>query len=376
MDGSFFDSVAVINRILVQQIFADAEARLHRAKSIEDSSAQASSSLSTSQYVLRDVARQPLMRMPSIRRVSPQTLHEGPQCLYELVEERSVEFLQVRKTDPPIEQDDQNIQGLGHDGACGPDEACRMEPDSGYYGVPQQRRKIPADSGPSDFYHNPIYASGGVIVGGLLDHLLYQLYSNPSILQLIKLLCGIRTKADVKRDLHLFRQYGAGCYLECIPMPEGFGVRTMDLDQEDDSSSSSSDSGDGNDGTGRRRSKKKQPKVADDASSLARAATLGKQKISDFLHQAQDNLGLGGKDSIDSDYMYDNRHKNFLHLYEHLALDRGMIPIGLLRLQGDDPKTVHVGIGGSSRCYAITNPLLDTIILDTDQVFVLARENM
>lgn len=356
VDESFFDSAAVINRILVQQIFADA--RFGHRSSVNDFSSigGASSSISASQFALHDPAKERTVKFPSSAPLSSQARHEGPQCVYELVEERSVDFLQVRKMDLII----------GHNGPhdnthCEPTEACQSGPESGYYGLPQRRKPV-TESGPSDFYHNPIYASGGVIVGGLLDHVLYQLYSNPSILQLIKLLCGIRTKADVKRDLHLFKQYGAGCYLECIPMPEGFGVKTMNFDEG--SSSGSSDSEEtGTDPSNRM------------AASLSRAATVGKQKISDLFHHPQEALGLGS-DSIDSDYMFDNRHKNFLHLYEHLALDRGMIPIGLLRLQGDDPKTVQLGIGGSSRCYAITNPLLDTIVLDTDQVFVLAREDM
>ncbi|KAG0244238.1 hypothetical protein BGX31_009518 [Mortierella sp. GBA43] len=353
VDGAFFDSVAVINRILVQQIFTDEQKRTPQFGTLTDTVLEGFSTVGS-------IA----MPLPSTRRVSPQSLNEGPQCVYELVEERSVEFLQVRKTDSGHE----HVHAIGHDTPCGPNEACRMDPDSGYYGNTQLRRKPAADTGPSDFYHNPIYASGGVIVGGLLDHVLYQLYSNPSILQLIKLLCGIRTKADVKRDLHLFKQYGAGCYLECIPMPEGFGVRTMGVE-----TSHPNDSDESSDSEG---TSSKQAKDMEQPSSLSRAATIGKQRISELFHQAQEHLGHGGSDSIDSDYMYDNRHKNFLHLYEHLALDRGMIPIGLLRLQGDDIKTVHLGIGGSSRCYAITNPLLDTIILDTDQVFVLTRESM
>ncbi|KAF9965716.1 hypothetical protein BGZ70_004266 [Mortierella alpina] len=401
VDGSFFDSVAVINRILVQQIFSDAQiSRVSRLGCPDDGRAENLPSAGPSDNSIFDPSRQSTLKPSTSRRAvsSLQSLVEGPQCVYELVEERSVEFLQIRKTDISIGRDGQSSAGarpMVLDGAGGPLEPFGPETDSGYYGFPEQQvnqRRKAAGPGAADFYHNPIYASGGVLVGGLLDHVLYQLYSNPSILQLIKLLCGIRTRADVKRDYHLFKQHSGGCYLECIPVPEGFGVETIRPrkdraeDQRDNSGSdhkSSSDEDADQSGVGRKDKKRNRHRGT---SSFSRAASKGKQKISElFQHQHHHHhllcehngsgSGSGSSSSIDSDYMYDNRHKNFLHLYEHLALDRGVIPIGLLRLQGDDPKTVHLGIGGSSRCYAITNPLLDTIVLDTDQVFVLTRES-
>ncbi|KAF9184850.1 potassium channel, sub T, member 2 [Haplosporangium sp. Z 767] len=372
VDGSFFDSAAVINRILVQQIFSDAQiARASSLRGMRESDLMASTSGITISNSVYNPSRQSTLRaMPSKKPVSLQSLNEGPQCVYELVEERSVDFLQIRKTDIRVVRD----------GTGGPLEQFGPESDSGYYGFPEhasQRKKVNAETGVTDFYHNPIYASGGVLVGGLLDHVLYQLYSNPSILQLIKLLCGIRTKADIKRDYHLFKEYGAGCHLECIPVPEGFAVQTMrpttgtvEEDQADHCSngsnpSSKNSSDDEAEDDSNKRQRRDRPK-----STFSRAASKGKKKISELFYQQYGSAGS----SFDSDYMYDNRHMNFLHLYEYLALDQGVIPIGLLRRQGDDPKTVHLGIGGSSRCYAITNPLLDTIILDTDQVFVLTRE--
>ncbi|KAK5823126.1 hypothetical protein F5H01DRAFT_317669 [Linnemannia elongata] len=437
VDGSFFDSAAVINRILVQQIFSDAQvARVSRLALAPDNSHNRSSSLLSTNTALnsnpgtlygaaggRVVAGGPTQK----KTVSLESLNEGPQCVYELVEERSVDYLQIRKTEISLGRDPHCgidckptfLEGTG--GAFGP------ETDSGYYGLPQPqhaagaggvlRRKPISDAG-TDFYHNPIYASGGVLVGGLLDHTLYQLYSNPSILQLIKLLCGIQTKEDVKRDFHLFKQYGAGCHLECIPVPEGFGVQTMrpakedghassgssgsnssssSTDDDDSSSDEDEDEADGGSGEGSQNkaatsSKKEQDKDTKDkkdrkkkkksqhTSSFSRAASKGKKKISALFNPLTSSTNTSpsahhdSDASIDSDYIYDNRHKNFLHLYEHLALDQGVIPIGLLRLQGDDPKTVHLGIGGSSRCYAITNPLLDTIVLDTDHVFILTRQ--
>jgi hypothetical protein len=421
VDGSFFDSAAVINRILAQQIFSDAQSS--RASSVASVRNGGNSLLSKSMAFNSDptskasygAASDRVMAGGTIQKkaVSLESLNEGPQCVYELVEERSVDYLQIRKTEVSFGRDNHCSIDCkpayleGASGAFGP------ESDSGYYGLPQHqlsassRRKGISETG-TDFYHNPIYASGGVLVGGLLDHVLYQLYSNPSILQLIKLLCGIQTKEDVKRDFHLFKQYGAGCHLECIPVPEGFGVQTMRpinvssgssmsgssaSSSSAESNCSSDESEDDNEGTtavisgeGSQDKAAPKPKKQDkdkrkkskQQSTFSRAASKGKKKISALFNHSSPTTHDNPNDSdasIDSDYIYDNRHKNFLHLYEHLALDQGVIPIGLLRLQGDDPETVHLGIGGSSRCYAITNPLLDTIVLDTDQVFILTRQS-
>ncbi|GJJ69862.1 hypothetical protein EMPS_02211 [Entomortierella parvispora] len=395
VDGSFFDSVAVINRILVQQIFSDAQvAKVCRMGRSEQNPTGLSKVAGGFETLIDSSTGSRVTIGTTKRAVSLDNLNEGPQCVYELVEERTVEFLQIRKTGIAVVQDGEDERGGSKvaelDGAGGPLETFGPESNSGFYGfptkVPAARRKAPATAG--DFYHNAIYASGGVLVGGLLDHVLYQLYSNPSILQLIKLLCGIRTKADVKRDFHLFKQYGSGCYLECIPVPEGFGVETLrkpsktTVHHHSDSESSSTDESDDScydeDGDDSKRGKKKKPSKNGPETSFSRATSKGKKKITEFLDRAT-HLHFhheegGSNSSVDSDYMYDNRHKNFLHLYEHLALDQGVVPIGLLRLQGDDPRTVHLGIGGSSRCYAITNPLLDTIVLDTDMVFVLTRD--
>ncbi|KAG0314330.1 hypothetical protein BGZ99_008206 [Dissophora globulifera] len=405
VDGSFFDSAAVINRILVQQIFSDLQvSRVRRLGPISSNRNRTKTQPMPfgSNSSIPDPLTEPQVIPPQTKRVTIDSLNEGPQCVYELVEERSVEFLQLRKSGISIGGGGQGEGVAVMEGAGGALEpSFGPEADSSYYGTPagqKTRNQLLKKSGPLDFYHNPIYASGGVIVGGLLDHELYQLYSNPSILQLIKLLCGIRTKADVKRDFHLFKQYGAGCYLECIPMPEGFGVQTIRKSRDDDSSGSNTSSSDSESSSDEEMtaslatedkksasSRQKKSINKHDTDSTLRATSMGKQKVSDLFkqhhhhHRRPRTHRRGSSDSshsMDSNYMYDNRHKNFLHLYEHLALDQGVIPIGLLRLQGDDPKTVHLGIGGSSRCYAITNPLLDTILLDTDQVFVLTREGI
>ncbi|KFH71053.1 hypothetical protein MVEG_03899 [Podila verticillata NRRL 6337] len=392
VDGSFFDSAAVINRILVQQIFADVQiARIGRI-----GFDQKGPSITTSNSIVGSVEERAQAAL-STGSISLHALCEGPQCVYELVEERSVEFLQIRKTEIRIAPNEAPsataayLDGAG--GPIGPDQQEQNRDED--YGYPNEsanvmhRRK--SDQGASDFYHNAIYASGGVLVGGLLDNCLYQLYSNPSVLTIITLLCGIRTKADVKRDYHLFKQRGAGCRLECIPVPAGFGVETIlkpghhhrtvfdeggrhaDSSDVESSSDSSTDDELASIAGSSQRKKKRTYKEPLSLSS----AFKGKHRFAELFERARRagaDLGHDSSDSsIDSDYMFDNRHKNFLHLYEHLALDQGVIPIGLLRLQGDDPKTVHLGIGGSSRCYAISNPLLDTVVLDTDMVFVLTR---
>ncbi|KAG0057675.1 potassium channel, sub T, member 1 [Gryganskiella cystojenkinii] len=402
VDGSFFDSVAVINRILVQQIFSDAQiAKVGKlGRNGNKSIGKSSKGVYNGMF---DPSAAPEVTVATTKKaVSLETLNEGPQCVYELVEERSVEFLQIRKTEIDVVRDGPDNHAPGKvavlEGAGGPLDNFGPESDSGYYGYPVQTtvpRRKPSVTTAKDFYHNGIYASGGVLVGGLLDHVLYQLYSNPSILQLIKLLCGIRTKADVKRDFHLFKQYGSGCYLECIPVPDGFGVQTIrksSANKSNDTQFNNGTSGKDDDSSDDEGDKIDKGKNKNDINeninkngpetSFSRAKSKGKAKITEFLdrathfhHHHHQHDDSGTSNSIDSDYMYDNRHKNFLHLYEHLALDQGVVPIGLLRLQGDDPKTVHLGIGGNSRCYAITNPLLDTVVLDTDMVFVLTRDN-
>lgn len=392
VDGSFFDSAAVINRILVQQIFADVQiARIGRI-----GSDQKGPSITTSNSIVGSTEERAQAAL-STGSISLHALCEGPQCVYELVEERSVEFLQIRKTEIRIAPNEAPgataayLDGAG--GSIGPNTEENNR--GGYYGHPDEsanvvhRRK--ADQGASDFYHNAIYASGGVLVGGLLDNCLYQLYSNPSVLTIITLLCGIRTKADVKRDYHLFKQRGAGCRLECIPVPAGFGVETIlkpghhhrtvfdeggrHTDSSDVESSSDTSTDDDELASIAESSQRKKKRTHREPLSLS-SAFKGKHRFAELFERARrggDHEQDSSDSSIDSDYMFDNRHKNFLHLYEHLALDQGVIPIGLLRLQGDDPKTVHLGIGGSSRCYAISNPLLDTVVLDTDMVFVLTR---
>ncbi|KAF9585452.1 hypothetical protein BGW38_002343 [Lunasporangiospora selenospora] len=444
VDGSFLDSIAVINRILVQQIFSDHQAT--KLNQLNSGSKTGNSNGNSNGIGSSNILKTPAMSLPredlatmehgppTTKTVTLQSLNDGPQCVYELVEERSVEFLQLRKTDGSIDRHGHDIAEPHVAQMGGADYSLETpafgpETDSGYYGFPQTqvaRRRATSDQGAADFYHNPIYASGGVLVGGLLDHVLYQLYSNPSLLQLIKLLCGIQTKADVKRDYHLFKQYGAGCYLECIPVPEGFGVKTIQSGSCCASSASSGGSGSGTSSGNSSDDEAAATTTEDQASDVPEASTpsehphnhrhhqkqstplkkdtenvssfsKGKQKLTELFergtsgrrsksrrNKAKHHGHTGGSSgygacsgecgpSLDSDYFYDHRHINFLHLYEHLALDMGVIPIGLLRLQGDDPTMVHLGIGGSSRCYSVTNPLLDTIVLDTDMVFVLTR---
>ncbi|KAF9978884.1 potassium channel, sub T, member 1 [Actinomortierella ambigua] len=432
VDCDFFDGKAIMNRILVQQIFGEVQLARQKRHLHDQPSGRNNRWMHRSTMELRDKIATMGYDTPTV--VPLREGWDGPQCVYELVEERAVDLLQTRR---PQVQDFSSAAAAGVDPVTG-QMMLGISPSISYPSTLNERgvgfgpeglgpgstlapttaqpvasnfssRIQLGGNKPRDFFHNPIYASGGVLVGGLLDHVLYQTYSNPSILEIVKLLCGIRTRADVKRDHHLFKGLkDSGCYLECVPVPEGFGVKTSHLksavdvqmghassgDDDDDSSSSDSDldSDEVDSMLKKRREGRKvgskfqdflfggyskkagsasgsKPTKAKGGSYPATSGGASDSQPARHSHSTSDSAGS----SIASDFLYDNRHKNFLHLYEHLALDQGVIPLGLLRLQGDDPNKVHLGIGGSSRCYAITNPLLDTVVLDSDMVWVMRR---
>ncbi|KAG0235516.1 potassium channel, sub T, member 2 [Actinomortierella wolfii] len=403
VDSDFFDGKAVMNRILVQQIFADVQFSRHKKLFQDQPSGQNSRWAHRSRMQLKDQIANMGYDTPTV--VPLKEGWDGPQCVYELVEERAVDLLQIRR--PQVSELHQ--VGGGVDPAYAQAWMMNQYPSmlhqsnfSGQgFGYGADSLKLAAASAPQssssifssriqlgskkqhDFFHNPIYASGGVLVGGLLDHVLYQTYSNPSILEI-----------------------DSGCYLECVPIPEGFGVKTSQISETPDIHISGGSSGDDDDDS----SSSDSDMYSDDVDSLLKKQrdNKGGSRFQEFLfgshsrksgdasgsgsvkgkgssntgpgatngsHQHHDHSGntSSKSSSLAPDYLYDNRHKNFLHLYEHLALDQGVIPLGLLRLQGDDPNKVHLGIGGSSRCYAIVNPLLDTVVLDSDMVWVMRR---
>ncbi|KAJ3414468.1 potassium channel, sub T, member 2 [Chytridiales sp. JEL 0842] len=51
-----------------------------------------------------------------------------------------------------------------------------------------------------DYLSAPVFAAGRVIVASMLDCMLYQLVKNPTVLEVVKQLCGVRTAKDVKLD--------------------------------------------------------------------------------------------------------------------------------------------------------------------------------
>ncbi|KAJ3399356.1 hypothetical protein HDV05_001833 [Chytridiales sp. JEL 0842] len=75
-----------------------------------------------------------------------------------------------------------------------------------------------------DYLYAPLYAAGRVVVGSMLDSILFQLFKNPSLLETLRLLCGSRTKADevLDRDVGVERKF-----LCQIDVPEGYAGRTF-----------------------------------------------------------------------------------------------------------------------------------------------------
>lgn len=77
--------------------------------------------------------------------------------------------------------------------------------------------------GSNGFWMSPIFASGQVLITGLLDNVLFQAYSKTHILDLVKLCCGVRFKQAIELDQML----GIDCSNVClIETPAQFVVRT------------------------------------------------------------------------------------------------------------------------------------------------------
>jgi hypothetical protein len=73
---------------------------------------------------------------------------------------------------------------------------------------------------------SPIFASGQVLIAGLLDNVLYQAYSKTHIIDLVRLCCGVRLKQSIEMDQML----GIDCSTVClIETPAQFVVRTLSL---------------------------------------------------------------------------------------------------------------------------------------------------
>jgi hypothetical protein len=72
-----------------------------------------------------------------------------------------------------------------------------------------------------DYYYAPTFAAGRVVVAGILDTVLFQMMSNPSIVDMIKMFCGIRSKRSMELDKAMGIE---SSYFTQIPLPVEFAV--------------------------------------------------------------------------------------------------------------------------------------------------------
>lgn len=149
-----------------------------------------------------------------------------------------------------------------------------------------------------DHLHSPTYASGQVIIAGLLENVLHAVYRKPHILDLLKLLCG-----EVPNDEE----------------------NTVDG---------------GRNGTIRR-----EPARAKGTSSSPPSTPTS------FLTMMRVGSRLAGK--------------TFGWLYKRLALEHGIIPIGIYR--APDPAV----LGNAGHPFVYTNPLPAVILNADDQIYIL-----
>ncbi|KAG0235620.1 potassium channel, sub T, member 1 [Actinomortierella wolfii] len=69
----------------------------------------------------------------------------------------------------------------------------------------------------SQFIMSPVYASGQVLIGSLLDNVLFQAYTKKHIIDLIKLCCGVRLKHAIELDQLLGIDCSHVCLMEIPP---------------------------------------------------------------------------------------------------------------------------------------------------------------
>ncbi|KAL1920915.1 uncharacterized protein VTP21DRAFT_11550 [Calcarisporiella thermophila] len=79
-----------------------------------------------------------------------------------------------------------------------------------------ERQRIPCD-----IFHSTIYASGGAFSGSLLDHLLFQAFHKPAVVEVVRLLCGVRYQGSVELDSELGVDPSYLCTLEMPPAMVG-----------------------------------------------------------------------------------------------------------------------------------------------------------
>ncbi|KAJ3389880.1 hypothetical protein HDU92_000825 [Lobulomyces angularis] len=103
-----------------------------------------------------------------------------------------------------------------------------LKPSGIRHEVAKERKKIFGENGngkqkmlqrTTDFFYHPLYASGNVVVGAMLDSILFQTYQNDSVLDIFKLFCGLRYEKDVEAEQNFGYEPS---FLTPIPLPEGF----------------------------------------------------------------------------------------------------------------------------------------------------------
>ncbi|KAJ3299619.1 hypothetical protein HK104_008212 [Borealophlyctis nickersoniae] len=64
-------------------------------------------------------------------------------------------------------------------------------------------KAVRTDAAVDDFIYAPVFAAGRVLVASMLDSILFQTFHNSSILNIFKLMCGVRYLRNVELDKHL-----------------------------------------------------------------------------------------------------------------------------------------------------------------------------
>ncbi|KND00276.1 uncharacterized protein SPPG_09209 [Spizellomyces punctatus DAOM BR117] len=84
-----------------------------------------------------------------------------------------------------------------------------------------QRKSVAyqSDAGVDSYLYAPIYASGRVVAASMLDAILFETFYNSAVLDVFRLLCGVRYKHDVDMDKLLGVDPS---YLCCVPVPSEY----------------------------------------------------------------------------------------------------------------------------------------------------------
>ncbi|KAI9143121.1 calcium-activated BK potassium channel alpha subunit-domain-containing protein [Paraphysoderma sedebokerense] len=124
------------------------------------------------------------------------TEHGDPNklCIVEILERESVHFLGVK-----------------------------YQADGGLLALKKKKKKRKAANAIVDFTYDEKYASGEALVTPMLDTILYQSHSNHCLLEMVKLLTGIRSHEDLELDRYLNVEPSYLCYIDvpktCVGKP-------------------------------------------------------------------------------------------------------------------------------------------------------------